>query len=109
PQPDANGARGVSLHISSALRRGSRPPRRSEHDEQYEILVDVVKLVWLRLWNEQHVSRRNLGIPARGAKPAMPGHHVVDLILGVRCLAVLGARCQAVNARADVRRPNELL
>jgi hypothetical protein len=60
----------------------------SEEDKDRQVLGDIVEAVILASRDEECSSRADLGGAPAGREGAVPAHHEVDLVLGVRRLVV---------------------
>src|SRR5690242_7671351 len=92
-----------SLAISLDVRLG-----RGKDHQELEVLDDVDKAVLGALGHEgDRPGRHRLSLPL-DFELGTPREHVVDLVLGVRCLAIDLPRGEAVDARAEHPRTQEL-
>jgi len=81
----------------------------SEHDEDDELLLDVVKPVRDVGADEDDGARLDPAILVTDRDPRPARDHVVDLVLGVRLLRVDAAGREDVEPDRQVVRPHELV
>ena len=88
----------------------SRPRslRRAEHDDQPQLLGDVVEPMRHARRDEDRVARADVAGLGAGGEPAAAREDHVDLVLGVRLLAVDGAGLEHVQPERQVRHAEEL-
>src|SRR4029078_4615305 len=100
--------RGAGPPPPSAPADRSRPLRRTERDEEGQVLGDVVELVRDRRRDEHDRAGTNVADAVADGVLAATGHDVIDLVLGVRLLEVRLADREDVQPDAQVRNRDEL-
>ena len=83
--------------------------RRSEHDEDDELLLDVVEAMLPIGPDEDHGAGGHGPVLVPHPDLAAARDDVVDLVLGVRALGIGGARFEDVQADREVVRSDELV